>query len=106
MEHEKSVSAEMYKVQLVDADGDGIEECIKCVHKGDIRRDRFYFSKSLIKRLIRECMTKENYIGAPWIVKVNRAGASFSDEVAAIVQHNLTDHPNLIPAIHRRALWH
>lgn len=70
MEEEPEASTEMFKVQLVDADGEGIDECVKCVHKGDIRRDRFYFSKPLIKRLIRECMTKENYVGAPWILKV------------------------------------
>jgi hypothetical protein len=70
MEEESEASTEMFNVQLVDADGEGIEECVKCVHKGDIRRDRFYFSKPLIKRLIRECMTKENYVGAPWILKV------------------------------------
>ncbi|KAH8547802.1 hypothetical protein BGW37DRAFT_524047 [Umbelopsis sp. PMI_123] len=69
MEEESEASTEMFNVQLVDADGEGIEECVKCVHKGDIRRDRFYFSKPLIKRLIRECMTKENYVGAPWILK-------------------------------------
>ncbi|KAG2173015.1 hypothetical protein INT44_006988, partial [Umbelopsis vinacea] len=69
MAEEPEASTDMFKVQLVDADGEGIDECIKCVHKGDIRRDRFYFSKPLIKRLIRECMTKENYVGAPWILK-------------------------------------
>ncbi|KAG2184497.1 hypothetical protein INT43_000406, partial [Umbelopsis isabellina] len=72
-QEESSPPMERYRVQLVDAEGEGIDECVKSVTKGDIRRDRFYFSKSLIKRLIRECMTKENYIGAPWLVKASIA---------------------------------
>lgn len=85
-QEESSPPMERYRVQLVDAEGDGIDECVKNVTKGDIRRDKFYFSKPLIKRLIRECMTKENYIGAPWLVKVSKDDISIYRTRASIEQ--------------------
>lgn len=33
-------------------------------------RDRLAFNKNILRKYIRECATKESYIGAPWMVKV------------------------------------
>lgn len=50
-------------------------------------RDRLAFSKSILKRYIRECVSRDSAVGSPWIVKPSIA-ASFSiptsqpDEVA------------------------
>jgi bromodomain adjacent to zinc finger domain protein 1A len=35
----------------------------------NFRRDRLAYSKNMLKKVIRECASKESYIGAPWIVK-------------------------------------
>ncbi|RUP16258.1 hypothetical protein BC936DRAFT_139538, partial [Jimgerdemannia flammicorona] len=58
-----------YKVQLVDEDGEGIEDCIKVVRRGVLSRDRLAFSKNLMRKFIRECTTKDSYVGAPWLIK-------------------------------------
>jgi hypothetical protein len=38
-----------------------------------ISRDRLAFNKNILRKYIRECSTKENYIGAPWQVKPSLA---------------------------------
>ncbi|CAO3599846.1 unnamed protein product [Absidia cylindrospora] len=57
-----------YKVQLVDENHEGMDEYIKTACRKDIKRGRLDFSKSLIKRFLRDATVKETYMGAPWIV--------------------------------------
>ncbi|KAF7732000.1 hypothetical protein EC973_007105 [Apophysomyces ossiformis] len=64
-----STSIEMkYKVQLIDEFSEGIEDCIKTAEKSDLKRDRLAYSKNLLKKFIRECTTRDSYIGAPWLI--------------------------------------
>ncbi|ORZ24596.1 hypothetical protein BCR42DRAFT_458465 [Absidia repens] len=66
---EDQTSDEMeYKVQLLDENHEGMEEYIKNTCRKDIKRGRLDFSKSLIKRFLRDATIKETYMGAPWIV--------------------------------------
>ncbi|KAI9314873.1 ATP-utilizing chromatin assembly and remodelling N-terminal-domain-containing protein [Dichotomocladium elegans] len=58
-----------FLVELVDDDLTGLPEYIQIVTKSDLKRDRLQFSKNLLKKFLRESMTKESYIGAPWVVK-------------------------------------
>ncbi|KAG1066400.1 hypothetical protein G6F42_026669 [Rhizopus arrhizus] len=37
------------------------------------KRDRFAFSKNLLRKFIREYASKDTYIGAPWVVKPEAA---------------------------------
>ncbi|KAL7318660.1 hypothetical protein PS15m_001876 [Mucor circinelloides] len=64
-----------YKVQLIDENLEGIdqEDCIKVVGGSKIKRDRFAFSKNLLRKFIREYASKDTYIGAPWVVKPEAA---------------------------------
>ncbi|ORX45912.1 hypothetical protein DM01DRAFT_1339870 [Hesseltinella vesiculosa] len=62
-----------YKIQLVDEDFNAIDEYIKVMPRSAIRRDRFALSKSLLKRFFREALTKESYLGAPWVVELGFA---------------------------------
>ena len=36
---------------------------------GKFRRDRLVFSKSLLRRFLRECLDRESSLASPWIVK-------------------------------------
>jgi hypothetical protein len=77
-----------YTVQLMDSEhkfeGSFMEvksKAISCVHshpdqcgtcRADLSspsRDRFGFSKSILKRYLRECCQRDTAVGAPWIVK-------------------------------------
>ncbi|CEP08391.1 hypothetical protein [Parasitella parasitica] len=64
-----------YKVQLIDENSEGIdqEDCIKVVGDNRIKRDRYAFSKNLLRKFIREYASKDTYIGAPWVVKPEAA---------------------------------
>ncbi|PHZ15046.1 uncharacterized protein RHIMIDRAFT_277004 [Rhizopus microsporus ATCC 52813] len=64
---------EQYKVQLIDEDSVGIEDMIKVLPKEKIKRDRFAFSKNLLKKYIKEHAVKDTYIGAPWNIKPDTA---------------------------------
>ncbi|KAG0174583.1 hypothetical protein DFQ28_005738 [Apophysomyces sp. BC1034] len=57
-----------YKVQLIDEFAEGIEDCVKTVTKTGLKRDRLAYSKNLLKKFIRECTTRDTYIGAPWLI--------------------------------------
>ncbi|CAO3677569.1 unnamed protein product [Umbelopsis ramanniana] len=69
METDKSVEKRQYKVQLIDQDLEGIDDCIRTISSDELKRDRLAYSKNMLKKVIRECASKESYIGAPWIVK-------------------------------------
>ncbi|KAI9248962.1 ATP-utilizing chromatin assembly and remodelling N-terminal-domain-containing protein [Helicostylum pulchrum] len=62
-----------YKVQLIDENAEGIEDCIKVVPDYKLKRDRLAFSKNLLKKFIKEYTVKDSYIGAPWIVRPDTA---------------------------------
>lgn len=74
-EHVEGVStngvspSKQYRVQLIDQDMEGIDDCIRIVTSDTLKRDRLAFSKNMLKKVIRDCAVKESYIGAPWIVK-------------------------------------
>ncbi|KAF9976538.1 hypothetical protein BGZ73_008374 [Actinomortierella ambigua] len=60
---------EQYLVQIV-SEGDkpiaGMEKIVDC---SLLSRDRLAFNKMIVRTTIRECMSKENYMSAPWVVK-------------------------------------
>ncbi|GAA5938072.1 hypothetical protein JCM3775_005332 [Rhodotorula graminis] len=64
----------LYTLQLMDEEhkfeGSSMEVRAKA-----LSRDRLAFSKSILKRYLRECLMREAAIGAPWIVKPSIARA-------------------------------
>ncbi|GAA5903648.1 hypothetical protein JCM8208_003644 [Rhodotorula glutinis] len=64
----------LYTLQLMDEahkfEGSSMEVRAKA-----LSRDRLAFSKSILKRYLRECLMREASIGAPWIVKPSIAQA-------------------------------
>ncbi|KAG0242609.1 ATP-utilizing chromatin assembly and remodelling N-terminal-domain-containing protein [Mortierella sp. GBAus27b] len=62
-----------YLVQVLDQKGNGIEDMERVVDCSLLSRDRLAFNKNILRKYIRECSTKENYLGAPWIVKPSLA---------------------------------
>ncbi|KAI9362262.1 ATP-utilizing chromatin assembly and remodelling N-terminal-domain-containing protein [Pilaira anomala] len=62
-----------YKVQLIDENAEGIEDCIKVVPHFKLKRDRLAFSKNLLKKFIKEYTIKDSYIGAPWNIRPDTA---------------------------------
>ncbi|KAF9955385.1 hypothetical protein BGZ70_010259 [Mortierella alpina] len=62
-----------YLVQVLDEEGNGIEDMQRVVDCSSLSRDRLAFNKNILRKYIRECSTKDNYIGAPWLVKPSLA---------------------------------
>ncbi|KAF9325656.1 hypothetical protein BG006_010861 [Podila minutissima] len=62
-----------YLVQVLDEQGKGIKTMERVVDCSLLSRDRLAFNKNIIRKYIRECTTKESYIGAPWLVKPSLA---------------------------------
>ncbi|KAF8961901.1 hypothetical protein BGZ46_001268 [Entomortierella lignicola] len=62
-----------YLVQALDQKGNAIDKKEHIVDCSMISRDRLAFNKNILRKYIRECSTKENYIGAPWLVKSSLA---------------------------------
>ncbi|KAG0322830.1 hypothetical protein BGZ99_003142 [Dissophora globulifera] len=62
-----------YLVQVLDEEGEGIEDMERVVDCSLLSRDRLAFNKNILRKYIRECATKESYMGAPWIVKPSLA---------------------------------
>ncbi|KAF9133138.1 hypothetical protein BGW39_010467 [Mortierella sp. 14UC] len=58
-----------YLVRVVDKHGRGIEDMERVVDCSLLSRERLAFNKNIIRKYVRECSSKESYIGAPWIVK-------------------------------------
>ncbi|KAG0379361.1 hypothetical protein BGX24_000705 [Mortierella sp. AD032] len=58
-----------YLVRVVDKRGRGIEDMERVVDCSQLSRERLAFNKNIIRKYVRECSSKESYIGAPWIVK-------------------------------------
>ncbi|GJJ72255.1 hypothetical protein EMPS_04612 [Entomortierella parvispora] len=58
-----------YLVQVLDQKGRGIPDMERVVDCSLLSRDRLAFNKNILRKYIRECATKESYIGAPWMVK-------------------------------------
>ncbi|KAG0271064.1 hypothetical protein BGZ95_001189 [Linnemannia exigua] len=58
-----------YLVRVVDKRGRGIEDMERVVDCSLLSRERLAFNKNIIRKYVRECSSKESYIGAPWIVK-------------------------------------
>ncbi|KAG0331019.1 hypothetical protein BG004_001863 [Podila humilis] len=58
-----------YLVRVLDKGGKGIKGMERVVDCSLLSRDRLAFNKNIIRKYIRECTTKESYIGAPWLVK-------------------------------------
>ncbi|GAA5973155.1 hypothetical protein JCM11641_006296 [Rhodosporidiobolus odoratus] len=64
----------LYTVQLMDEEHK-FEGSFMEVRARSLSRDRLSFSKSIMKRYLRECLTRSASIGAPWIVKPSIARA-------------------------------
>ncbi|KAF9110834.1 hypothetical protein BGX27_005824 [Mortierella sp. AM989] len=62
-----------YLVQVLDQKGNAIDNMERIVDCSLMSRDRLAFNKNILRKYIRECSTKENYIGAPWLVKSSLA---------------------------------
>jgi bromodomain adjacent to zinc finger domain protein 1A len=76
-------SAYTYQVQLVEEGPNGTYTVVQPATHGDFRngatvmnvhcdvisRDRLAFSKSILKRFIRECVDRDAAVGSPWVVK-------------------------------------
>ncbi|KAF9932980.1 hypothetical protein BGZ65_004260, partial [Modicella reniformis] len=62
-----------YLVQVLDQKGIVIENMERVVDCSLLSRDRLAFNKNILRKYIRECSTKENYMGAPWLVKPSLA---------------------------------
>ncbi|KAI9249889.1 hypothetical protein BY458DRAFT_445156, partial [Sporodiniella umbellata] len=62
-----------YKVQLLDEESHGIEDMIKTLPKEKIKRERFAFSKNLLKKFLKEHTLRDGYLGAPWNIKEETA---------------------------------
>ncbi|KAI1318638.1 hypothetical protein EDD11_006139 [Mortierella claussenii] len=62
-----------YLVQVLDQGGDLIEDMERVVDCSFLSRDRLAFNKNILRKYIRECSSKENYMGAPWIIKPSLA---------------------------------
>ncbi|KAG0055875.1 hypothetical protein BGZ83_007164 [Gryganskiella cystojenkinii] len=58
-----------YLVQVLDQRGKGITDMERVVDCSLLSRDRLAFNKNILRKYIRECATKEAYIGAPWLIK-------------------------------------
>lgn len=69
-ESEKHFSTgKAYKVQLVDEHGRSLEEYIRTVGESSVRRDTSFNPRN-IQCFIRECLYRDSYMGAPWLIKV------------------------------------
>ncbi|BGP26830.1 DDT domain-containing protein [Rhodotorula toruloides] len=64
----------LYTLQLMDEEGKFEGSTMEVKHRS-LSRDRLAFSKSILKRYLRECLTRDASIGAPWIVKPSIARA-------------------------------
>ncbi|BGP19109.1 hypothetical protein JCM10213_008044 [Rhodosporidiobolus nylandii] len=64
----------LYTVQLMDEEHK-FEGSFMEVKAKSLSRDRLAFSKSIMKRYLRECLQRDAAIGAPWIVKPSIARA-------------------------------
>ncbi|KAG1053790.1 hypothetical protein G6F43_004152 [Rhizopus delemar] len=74
-ESEKHFSTgKAYKVQLVDEHGRSLEEYIRTVGESSVRRDTSFNPRN-IQCFIRECLYRDSYMGAPWLIKPNVAEA-------------------------------
>ncbi|KAG0268580.1 hypothetical protein DFQ27_006359 [Actinomortierella ambigua] len=58
-----------YLVQIVNESDKPIAGMEKIVDCSMLSRDRLAFNKMIVRTTIRECMSKENYMSAPWVVK-------------------------------------
>ncbi|GAA5995905.1 uncharacterized protein JCM10292_004821 [Rhodotorula paludigena] len=64
----------LYKLQLMDEEHK-FEGSTMEVGSRLLSRDRLAFSKSILKRYLRECLMRDAAIGAPWVVKPSIARA-------------------------------
>ncbi|BGO94315.1 hypothetical protein NBRC10512_002764 [Rhodotorula toruloides] len=64
----------LYTLQLMDEEGKFEGSTMEVKHRS-LSRDRLAFSKSILKRYLRECLMRDASIGAPWIVKPSIARA-------------------------------
>jgi hypothetical protein len=59
-----------YKVQLINSDGSPLEQGVRILEADELCRDPQWFNPTMLRRLVRECATRDGYIGAPWLLKV------------------------------------
>lgn len=59
-----------YKVQLIDEAGHPLENCTRIVEGNEIKREKYIYNRQNVQSFIRECSYRDNYINAPWLIKV------------------------------------
>lgn len=62
----------IYSVQLIDKSGSFTGSLMEARYK-QLSRDRLTFSKSILKKYLRECVVRDSAVGSPWIVRHNLA---------------------------------
>ncbi|KAI7906927.1 uncharacterized protein BX663DRAFT_494236 [Cokeromyces recurvatus] len=60
---------EYYKIRVISPKGFIKKDTVKIVPGTKLRRERYAFSKNLLKKFIKEYTEKDTYIGAPWVVR-------------------------------------
>ncbi|KAI9486439.1 MAG: ATP-utilizing chromatin assembly and remodelling N-terminal-domain-containing protein [Benjaminiella poitrasii] len=68
-DQEEKEDNEYYKVKVISLKGFVKKDTIKIVPGNKLRRERYAFSKNLLKKFIKEYTEKDTYIGAPWVVR-------------------------------------
>lgn len=69
-EREEFVTEYRYKVQLMDEEGRPLEKLTRIVEGSTFVRDKRLFNRYNIQCFIRDCCYRENYVYAPWLIKV------------------------------------
>jgi hypothetical protein len=60
----------LYSVQLLSADGEDDFSMARMERRADsLTRDRLSFSKTILKKYLKECVVRDASIGSPWVVK-------------------------------------
>ena len=80
----------VYTVQLIDESGQYTGEVIE-TGASTLSRDRVIFSKSILRRFLRDCVVRDAQLGSPWLVReklARRYGilTEPSDEVAVKIE--------------------
>lgn len=66
--HSDSAEEYKYTVQLVGENNRYAGSFMEASNK-QLNRDRLCFSKSILKRYLKECVTRDPSVGSPWLVK-------------------------------------
>lgn len=80
----------IYSVQLIDESGSFTGSLME-VRSKQLSRDRLTFSKTILKKYLRECVVRDTSVASPWIVRHNlahRFAIPVAPTQAIIERHN------------------